>query len=99
MTLNVIWIFTGGGLFPSGVFSSRDLAEAWIGKHRLTGVLTKYPVDIGAYDWAIESGFFTPDRPDQSQSKFIGRFSSASQEHYHYEEGKIAGGSNTYPDE
>lgn len=78
----------GGGNFPLGVFSSRERDESWISYHRLTGVLTLYPLDIGVYEWAIESGEFVPKRPDQSGSRFVGRFSSASQEHYHYTDGK-----------
>lgn len=44
-----VWVFNGGGDFPAGVFTTRELAEAWIAKHRLVGVLTKYPLDIGVY--------------------------------------------------
>jgi hypothetical protein len=48
------WVFNGGGgRFPSGVFSTREKAEAWINQHGLSGVLTKYPLDEGAWDWAI----------------------------------------------
>lgn len=83
-----IWVFHGtGAQFASGVFTSREGAAAWIASHRLTGVLTRYPLDQGVYEWAIENGVFTPNRPDQSSSAFIGRFTSASQEHYHFEEG------------
>lgn len=60
-----VWVFNGGGRFPSGVFSTREKAEAWINKHGLTGVLTKYPLDEGAWGWAIREGYFTPTRDDQ----------------------------------
>ena len=33
---------------PSGVFTSREKAEAWITRHRLSGLLTAYPLDEGA---------------------------------------------------
>ena len=82
-----VWVFNGGGQFPAGVFSARDRAEAWIAARRLTGTLTRYPVDVGVYAWAVGRGAFPPRRPDQSDPEFIGRFSSASQEHYHYEAG------------
>ena len=83
-----IWIFNGAkGTFPSGVFGEQTRADAWIRLHKLTGTLTRYPVDIGVYDWAIAEGFFIPRRDAQRTSDFIGRFSTASQEHYHYEEG------------
>ncbi len=30
-----IWVFNGiGGRFPGGVFTSRELAEAWIRRHQ-----------------------------------------------------------------
>lgn len=83
-----VWVFNGGGDFPAGVFTSRDRAEAWVTQHRLSGVLTLYPLDVGVYEWAIKGGMFTPKRPDQAGPRFIGGFSSASQEHYHYTDGK-----------
>ena len=87
--LNEIWVFNGAnGQFPSGVFSSQEQAEVWIAKYRLTGVLTQYPIDVGVYDWAIQSGFFKPKEEREKTSQFIQRFSSASQEHFHYEDGQ-----------
>jgi hypothetical protein len=87
-----VWVFNGqGGQFPGGVFTSRDLAEAWIRSRRLTGVLTAYPLDEGCYDWALRQKLITGrarergDEPD-----FVGSFSSSSQDHIHYEEGEPA---------
>jgi hypothetical protein len=80
-----IWVFNGiRSQFPSGVFTSRELAEAWIEKHGLTGTLTLYPLDTGVYEWAIEKGTFKPKEDRHKTAAFIGRFSSAYQEHYHY---------------
>ena len=88
-SLSEVWVFNGNrGNFPSGVFTRRKIAEEWISQHQLTGTLTKYPLDQGVYDWATTRGFFVPKRPDQQSAEFIGRFSDASQEHYHYEDGK-----------
>ena len=87
--VEAIWVFNGAAShFPSGVFSSKEVAEEWITKHSLTGVLTKYPVDIGVYEWAIQNGFLKPAEEREKTASFIQRFSSASQEHYHYEDGK-----------
>jgi hypothetical protein len=84
-----VWVFNGtGGRFPSGVFSSVQTAELWIARHALTGVLTAYPIDIGVYDWATSSGVFTPKRPEHSSSAFVGTFTSARQEHMHFEGGR-----------
>jgi hypothetical protein len=86
--IQTVWVFNGaGGHFPSGVFSRVELAEAWIRQNRLTGTLTRYPVDLGAYDWAVSKGYFTASKPEQAVPEFIGRFSAANQEHYHYEDG------------
>jgi hypothetical protein len=83
-----VWVFNGArSNFPSAVFSQKDLAEDWIRKYLLTGTLTRYPVDLSAYDWAISRGFFTASKDEQREATFIQKFSSASQEHYHYEDG------------
>jgi hypothetical protein len=83
-----VWVFSGGGDFPAAIFTTRDLADMWIASHELSGTLTKYPLDIGLYEWALNRGAFKPIRPDQSGARFIERFSSASLEHYHYEDGR-----------
>jgi hypothetical protein len=70
------------------VFTTKLLAEAWISKHKLTGTLTRYPLDLGVFEWALERGYFTPKRDDQTTAEFIGRFSAANQEHHHYEDGR-----------
>jgi hypothetical protein len=85
-----VWVFNGeNARFPSGVFASRASAEAWISLHHLTGLLTKYPVNIGVYDWAVENAFFTPKRSEHTSPKFIGGFTSASLEHVHFEAGFV----------
>ena len=86
--MSIVWIFNGSkGQFPSGVFTQREIAEEWIRNNGLTGTLTAYPLDVGTFDWAVSAGRFTPSRDDQKSAEFIGRFTSASQEHYHYEDG------------
>lgn len=89
-----IWIFNGTQRypgFPSGVFLSLESAEKWIRKNKLNGTLTKYPADTGIYEWSIEHGYFTPKKDEHYQAAFIANFTSASQEHYHYEQGKRDG--------
>ncbi|MDQ6787705.1 MAG: hypothetical protein M3033_12930 [Acidobacteriota bacterium] len=78
-----VWVFNGGGNFPSGVFSSKENAEKWINHHKLSGCLTMYPLDEGSYDWAVENNYFSPKRDDQKTSKFIGKF-ACGEVHYHY---------------
>lgn len=81
-----VWVFSGGGKFPSGVFSTIEKAEAWIAGHSLSGVLTWYPLDAGIYDWIVASDIWQPYRDDQRTPEFIGSFSSAYR-HHHYESG------------
>ena len=88
--MNNIWIFHGaGGRFTSGVFTDKAIAEEWITKNILTGVLTKYPINTSVYDWAISKSFFEPKKEEHKSAKFIQKFTSASQEHYHYEDGVL----------
>jgi hypothetical protein len=86
--MSSVWVFTSAGCHvPAGVFSTQEKAEAWISVHRLSGLLTEYPLDVGTYDWAVQQGTFTPRRDDQRTPEFIGRFSSAGQQHHQYEGG------------
>jgi hypothetical protein len=81
----MVWVFNGpNSTFPSGVFSTKERAEDWIHRHRLEGTLTAYPLDISAYDWALKHNLFKPRRDDQKSPEFMQRFTTASQEHYHY---------------
>jgi hypothetical protein len=88
--VNDVWVFHGaGGRFTSGVFYSQSQAKEFINRYRLTGILTKYPVGISAYDWAIQEKAFQPKKPEHYEAGFIQRFTTASQEHYHYDPDEI----------
>jgi hypothetical protein len=85
-----LWVFNGeNARFPSGIFSEREIAEGWIRENKLSGVLTLYPLDKGVYSWAIEKGYFMPQKENEKTSEFIQKFTSAEQEHYHYTGGSI----------
>ena len=89
-----VWVFNGGRQFPGGIFSTTERAESWIKQHLLSGVLTAYPVDEGCFDWAVRVGA-TNLSVDHLATRgqdpnFIGGFSTASQEHFHYENGQRA---------
>jgi hypothetical protein len=87
--VDFVWVFNGArASFPSGIFTDLDRAERWIGEHGLTGTLTAYPLDTGVYEWAIAKGVFRPRKPQDASPEFIGRFTSASMEHHHYEDGR-----------
>ena len=83
-----VWIFVGeSGRFPSAVYVDCESACQWIANAKLTGVLTKYPVDIPVYDWAIKSKIFEPKKEEHFSARFIGKFTSAGMEHFHFENG------------
>lgn len=86
--MRFVWVFSGeGAQFPAAVFSSQDAAQAWISEHGLTGVLTQYPVDHSALDWAMQEGWFKPKAEKLARAEFVQRFTSASQPHVHFEGG------------
>lgn len=86
--INMIYVFNGVKKgFPSAVFNDLQKASEWISLHKLTGVLTRYPINIGVYDWAVENEYFVPKDESQISADFIANFSSSSLEHFHYEEG------------
>jgi hypothetical protein len=92
MDERTVWVFTGSqenqrSTFPSGVFSTQAAAENWIAKHELSGTLTVYRVDVGAYDWAVQNGTFRPTKPHHSTPDFIAHFSGGDI-HFHYESGR-----------
>jgi hypothetical protein len=88
-----VWVFNGGRTqFPGGVFTSQELAEAWTRTHRLSGTLTAYPIDEGCFDWALRVGAVTGRARDRGdEPAFVAGFSTALQEHYHYEDGAPSG--------
>ena len=81
--LDEVWVFNANdAALPSACFSSKEKAEAWIAKIRATGILTKMPMNSSVYDWAIESGKFSPKGPHQTGPKYQAKFTSAALEHY-----------------
>lgn len=88
MNTSTVWVFCGvQSPLPSGIFSTQEEANAWIQTRLLSGTLTEYPVGISAYDWAVKKGYFSPQKPAHTQPQFIQSFSSATQKHFHYENG------------
>jgi hypothetical protein len=90
-----VWIFNSEkSRFPGGVFSTLERANEWIAANKLSGTLTEYPVDRGVFDWALENRMtnLSPEKllEKSRQPEFIGGFTTASQEHYHYENGQGA---------
>jgi hypothetical protein len=91
--VDYIWIFHGeGARFASGVFTTEDLALEWVARHRLTGVVTQYPVNAGAYDEAIANGWFRPSKPHHGTPTHVAGFSPGHTEHIHVRDGKFDDG-------
>jgi len=87
------WVFHGAGAkFAAGVFVSREKADSAIRKHRLTGVLTWYPSGELVYDWASREKLLNmkPEKSAELTAEKIGQLTTASQPHFHYEDGELA---------
>ena len=92
---NYIWIFVGTNTsFPSGIFTSKELAIEWVKKHNLTGTLSLMPLDEGVFDWSVRNDMLTIKKekiPEKSKDPhFIASCFPASLEHYHFENGSVA---------
>lgn len=83
-----VWVFHGDNAdFCSAVFSDKEKAKTWINKYSLNGILTQMPINKDIYNWAIESGFFSPSREYQKTEVFIQKFTSAYLNHHHFVDG------------
>ncbi len=93
MEVKMFWVFNSpNSKFSGGIFEQLKGAEEWIERNNLTGVLTKYPLNKGTLEWAIENNFVSMKaeklKEKQKNPNFICGFTSASMEHHHYENGK-----------
>jgi len=87
-----VWIFVGDtGRFPSAVFERVEDARQWIRTNNLTGTLTLYPLNQGVFDWALANSHFELKAGRAATPSLVQNFSSAYQEHYHFEAGVEAG--------
>lgn len=92
----MVWVFNGSRRrkpfnMPSGVFTSVQVAEAWIKSHSCSGVLSQYPVNISTFDWAMQEGHFVPAEPEHLSSTFIESFMTTGLPCYRYEDGRRIG--------
>ena len=56
---------------------------------KLTGVLTAFPLDEGCFEWALRLDLVTGNaRHRGNDPTFVGSFTSAGQEHFHYKHGE-----------
>lgn len=88
MAIDYVWVFTGNhNHFPAACFSNYNKAIQWIRTIEGTGTLTRYPLNVSVYDWAIDGSFFSPAYPSQMTGDFKSNFSSAYLRHSHFVNG------------
>lgn len=86
-----VWIFHGDGAsHAAGVFLTCESAVAWIEAHRLSGLLTEYPVGDGSYDLAVRDGHFHPTKPHHGTPEHVAGFSPGWTKHVHFRGGERA---------
>jgi len=91
-----IWVFHAAeARFVGGVFDDLEIAKAWILQNRLTGVLTAYPLNEGCFEWAVRTECVSMKAEKLEEKRkdpsFIGGFTTAAQEHFHFEDGVECG--------
>lgn len=84
-----VFVFHGDKAnFASAVFTNLDEAEDVISRDGLTGMLTRYPLNETVFGYTVRADLFTPKGNESGD--YIGRFTSASLDHFHYEKGQRA---------
>ena len=84
-----VWVFHGDGArFASGVFASRQDGLDWVAQHRLTGLLSEYPLGQGCYDSALAQGGFRPSKPHHGTPGHVAGFSPGLR-HVHVVDGAV----------
>ena len=87
-TIEYVFVFVGEeSTLPSAIFLDLNSINRWIASNLLSGSVHKLPINISLYDWTIMKGYFEPKKGYQKEARFIQRFTSASVEHWHYENG------------
>ncbi|MBB2948979.1 hypothetical protein FB565_008765 [Actinoplanes lutulentus] len=85
-----VWVFHGEkARFASGVFKDRGTALQWVELHRLTGIVTEYPLGVGCYDLAVAEDLFRPSKPHHGTPVHVAGF-SPSGHHIHVQDGNPA---------
>lgn len=85
---SAVWIFHGeSARFAAGVFRTEADALAWATKHRVSGIVTEYPVGDGCYDVAVDRGSFKPTKPHHGTSEHVAAFSPGWTRHVHLIDG------------
>ena len=91
----LLWIFySSGARLAGGAFEDIAMADYWIAKHKLTGVLMAYPIDEGCFDWELRRTMIGSQseklRAKMCDPAFVGGFVSTAQARIEFENGKRA---------
>jgi hypothetical protein len=87
-TEQTVWIFHGDSArFASAVFTTEADALSWAERHRVSGIVTEYPVGDGCYDIAVRIGAFTPSKPHHGSPAHVAAFSPGWARHVHLADG------------
>lgn len=88
MSARTVWIFHGDeARHAAAVFDTEADGARWIASHKLTGILTEYPVGDGCYDIAVGEGHFHPTKPHHGTPSHIAAFSPGWTRHVHFQDG------------
>jgi hypothetical protein len=88
MNVHTVWVFNGEDCaLPAGVFRTRAAAEEWVRRHGLSGTLSEFPLDVGAYDHALSNGLWRPKKPIEVTPEFVANFCPRL-EHEHWQDGE-----------
>jgi hypothetical protein len=74
--MTTVYVFLGHKTAaPSAIFSDKQKAIEWIKSNNLSGTLTEMPLDLSAYDHAVQNGLFIPKKDHERTPNFIASFS------------------------
>ena len=75
--METVFVFNGinSGL-PAAIFKTKERAIEWVKQAGVSGTLTEMPVDISAYDHAIQNKYFEPKKDKERAPRFIATFTS-----------------------
>jgi hypothetical protein len=75
--MNTVYVFNGinSGL-PAAIFTSKKKAIEWANRTGVSGTLTEMPLDISAYEHAIQNNLFEPKKEKEREPRFIATFTS-----------------------
>lgn len=78
-----VWVFQCKSA-EAGVFTEFRLAALWARQHKVSGLLTRFPLNQGIYDWAVENDYLTEKQIGHGrEGLYLGTF-----KHFHFENGE-----------